>query len=129
MIDIWNSFRRLPIWVQAWMSFVLVPINMVSLFFATQPFGVLVAVLAIGGMAPNLVIMARERGISKAMAIPHVVLWPVLLVVIVGVLTTQQEPTANHILFLQALFVIDLISLAFDVPDTRAWLKGDRAIT
>ena len=75
IVAIWNSFRRLPLWVQGWMVFLLIPINVISLFFLREPMGVLVCVLAIGGMVPNLFIMAVDRGMSKLMAVPHIFLW------------------------------------------------------
>ena len=128
MLEIWKSFRRMPVWVQVWVACILAPINIATLYYVSQPYGILVAILAIGGMAPNIFIMNRERGLSKAMAIPHVIVWPILLCVIAGILATQVGLSPAHLLFLQLLFAIDFVSLCFDVPETRAWLKGDRAI-
>ncbi len=128
MLEIWKSFRRMPVWVQVWVACILGPINIATLYYVSQPYGILVAILAIAGMAPNIFIMNRERGLSKAMAIPHVIVWPILLCVIAVILATQVGLSPAHLLLLQLLFAIDFISLCFDVPETRAWLKGDRAI-
>ena len=35
--DIWNDFRTLPLWVQIWVTVVLVPVNFVPLAFLDQP--------------------------------------------------------------------------------------------
>lgn len=73
--DVWKSFRALPGWVQIWLAFVLFPVNMLSLAFLSAPNGVLVAALAIGGVAPGMLIMMAERGFSRAMAFSHLVGW------------------------------------------------------
>lgn len=126
ILEIWRSFRRMPLWVQIWVAFILVPVNMAALVFVQAPGGVLIAVLAIGAMALNLPIMLAERGFSKAMALPHVLLWVPLLVVLMGQLGDAPEGVLGRFLWL--LFAVDLISLGFDVPDALKWLRGDRAI-
>ena len=60
ILDIWQSFRRLPLWVQGWVALILVPVNLAALLFLSAPQGTLVALLAVGGMAPNLLIMMRD---------------------------------------------------------------------
>lgn len=127
-VDIWNSFRRIPAWVQAWVAFVLVPVNLATLGFLDQSHGVYLAVLAIGGMLPNVVIMLNERGLSKIMAIPHLVIWPFLLILICYTLMSSANLPNGYIAFLVMLFVIDAISLVFDTVDFWKWRKGDRAI-
>jgi len=124
--DIWGSFLAIPLWVQLWMTLILVPINAVALFFIDQPFGKLIASLAILGMAFNMIPMIAERGFGKAMAIPHVILWIPLLFIV----TMKALPVATGLYwkFLMALLVIDVVSLMFDIPDSIKWLKGDRAV-
>lgn len=78
--DIWNSFRRLPGWVQVWVGLILVPVNCLPLLFLDAHLGVWVAAFSIGGMLPNLPIMVRDRGLSKRMALPHVVIWPSVVI-------------------------------------------------
>lgn len=126
LLDIWRSFRAMPLWVQIWVAFVLAPANLATLAFLDQPGAALVAVLAIGGMLPNMPIIFYERGFSKLMALPHIVIWTPLCVVIV----TQLSGSASgaYASFLIALLVIDLVSLGFDYPDFVKWLRGDRAI-
>jgi hypothetical protein len=123
--DLWQSFRALPLWVQIWVALILVPVNAASLLFVTYPGGLWIAVLANGAMILNLPIMLRERGLSKTMALPHVAIWPFLVLLIVYQLYFGG-PVAGFAAYLWILLVVDVISLAFDFKDTRDWWRGDR---
>lgn len=123
--DIWRSFRAMPIWVQIWVALILVPVNMAAIFFVFEPHGILIATLAIGGMMPILAIMIYERGLSKAMGIPHLLIWTPLVVII---WQSLDGATGEFASYLWILLAIDLISLGFDYPDMVKWIKGDRAI-
>jgi len=124
-VEIWNSFRATPGWVQVWMVFLLMPINMASVFFINEPKGMLIAFLANIGMLLNIPVMFYDRGMSKLMSIPHLLPWTVLVLLIIF---RRPEATGLYSTFLWALLVINLISLAFDYGDALKWLKGDRAI-
>ncbi len=124
--DIWSSFRRMPGWVQIWVALILVPVNMAALVFIGAPGGLAVALLAVGGMVPNLFIMMRERGLSKAMALPHLVIWTPLIGVILVTLV-GDGPSAFH-RFLWLLLAVDVLSLGFDFPDALKWARGDRKV-
>lgn len=126
ILDIWRSFRALPLWVQLWIAVVLVPANLAALAFWGQPGAALIALLAIGGMAPNVGILFYERGFSKLMSLPHIVLWTPLC----GLILAQLSGGASgaYATFLMVLLAIDLISLGFDYPDFVKWLRGDRAV-
>ncbi|CUH77478.1 hypothetical protein TRM7557_01393 [Tritonibacter multivorans] len=126
LFDIWRSFRAMPLWVQIWVAFVLAPANIAALAFLDQPGAPLVGLLAIGGMIPNLPIIFYERGFSKLMALPHILIWTPLCVVILSQLSGGTS--GAYATFLMALLVIDLMSLGFDYPDFVKWLRGDRAI-
>lgn len=123
--DIWRSFRSLPGWVQIWVALVLVPVNMASLAFLDEPTGVWVAVLANGAMLANLPVMLNERGFSKLMAVPHLLPWTLLLVLIAFIQPSPADPWG---IYLWILFAVDLLSLAFDYPDAVKWFRGDRSI-
>ncbi len=124
LLDIWHSYRSMPLWVQIWVGVILVPVNMATIVLISEPCCWLIPVLAIGGMVPNAVLMFVERGFSKAMALSHVVLWVPLLIFL------ALEITAGSVFadYLMVLFVLDFISICFDVKDSRDWLKGDRGI-
>jgi len=53
-VEIWNSFRATPGWVQVWIVLLFMPINMASLFFLDKPMGMLIAFLANAGMLLNI---------------------------------------------------------------------------
>ena len=124
--DIWGSTLRLPTPVQVWVFVVLMPVNLAALVVVGQPWGVLVAGLAVGALAVNGAVMVRDRGFSLAMALPHVVLWIPLLGVIAYLLLGHDDVGGGYAAYLTVLLVVDAISLYFDVPDSRAWLAGDR---
>jgi uncharacterized membrane protein len=128
LLDIWTSFRNLPLWVQIWVSFILVPVNLIPLAFLDQPLGILVTVLAIAGMAFNLPIMLVTRSMSGAMALPHLVFWTPLVVIVFGVLLSGAELSPTYFWFLVILFVVDAISLAFDLRDAARWFANKKAL-
>ncbi len=125
IIDIWHSFRSLSAWVQIWVGLILVPVNMLSVLFVAEPKGILIAALAVGGMMPNIVIMLAERGLSKMMALPHLVIWIPLLLILWSHL---GNVTGGYLMYLWLLLIVDGLSLAFDIPDAWKWWKGDRAV-
>jgi len=128
ILDIWRSFRRLPLWVQIWVALILVPVNMATLLFWSEPLGIWVAALAVGGMLPNLVIMAVERGFSKAMALPHILIWTPLMVLVTALLDDPALISECNWTFLGVLLLVDAVSLGFDIPDGWKWWKGDRKV-
>jgi len=106
---------------------ILVPVNAAAIFFVAAPLGVWVAVLAIGGLLPNLGVMIVERGFSRTMALAHLVMWPPLVTLIVWALA-QDGLGGGYRLFLLLLLVVDVVSLIFDVHDARRWLRGDKGL-
>ena len=127
-MDVWQSFRRLPLWVQIWIAVILVPVNLATLLFWSEPLGMWVAVLAVGGMLPNVVILAVERGFSKAMALPHILIWIPLLVVVIALLDDRALISEGNWRFLWVLLAVDAVSLGFDFAAGWKWWKGDRAV-
>ena len=124
--QIWHSYRRLPLWVQAWVSVILVPVNAASLAFLSEPWGLWIAAMAVGAMLLNGVIMLAERGFSKLMALPHVLIWTPMLGLVLWLLAQDIAPAYR--IYLLILLAIDVVSLIFDVIDTRKWVSGDRNI-
>lgn len=126
IVDIYQSFRRLPLWVQVWVGVILVPVNLAALMFVDAPQGLWVATLAVGGMAPNLIIMLRDHGFSRAMALPHLLFWVPLVALLVSLLVGDTNLPSGYRQFLILLLVVDVISLGFDVGDAWRWWNGDR---
>ena len=123
---IWYSYRRLPLWVQLWVALILVPVNAASLAFVAQPGGAWLAAMAVGAMLCNGVLMLVERGFSRAMALPHVLIWTPMLGLVLWLLA--QDIPAGYRAYLLILMAVDVISLILDVIDTRRWLSGDREV-
>jgi hypothetical protein len=122
--DIWHSFRGLPLWVQIWVAVILAPVNLMPLFFLGQPQGVLIAGLAITGMALNLPIMIAARGMSGAMALPHLLCWVPMAIVVAGMLSAAETLNPAYVRFLWLLLIVDVISLVFDVRDAAHWMSS-----
>lgn len=122
-VDIWTSFCSMPLWVQVWMMFLLVPINGLSLFFIDQPIGELVAILALGGIVPNIAVLFYERGFSRLMALVHILPWSVLVII---VLINRPDVIEVYETYLLILAAINILSLAFDIPEAVQWLKGKK---
>jgi len=123
--DIWHSFRSLPGWVQIWVALILMPVNMASAAFIHEPAGLWIALLANGAMVLNLPVMVRERGFSKFMAVPHLIPWTLLVVLIAIIQPPLEGPFG---IYLWTLFAVDLVSLIFDYPDAVKWFRGERDV-
>lgn len=126
--DIWASWRRLPLWVQVWVALVLVPVNAASVLFLGTPGGLVLAALAVGAMLMNLAIMVHERGLSRAMALPHLVLWIPLAAYVLWLLRVFPGMPAGFRSYLWLLLAVDVISLVLDLRDGWKWLRGDRDV-
>ncbi len=125
--DIWRSFMRLPVWVRVWVALILVPVNLLPLLFPGAPNAGWIAALSVGGMAINTVIMLYERGLSRAMALPHLVLWTPLVILLIWMLASGGA-SGGYEKMLMALLAVDLVSLGFDFPDALRWRAGERDV-
>lgn len=126
--DIWESFLRLPTWVKIWMVLILVPVNAASARFIGDPWSWLIAALAFTGMIPNIYILISDRGFTNRMAVPHVIFWiPLVLILAYLLLFSDIVLPSAYGVYLKLLLVINIISLGFDIPETRAWLRTRRA--
>jgi hypothetical protein len=122
LTDIAAGFQRLPRWVRFWLACILVPVNLISIVFVGEPGGWIVAVLAIGGIALNAVVLAVTRELGREMAFAHLILWPPLIVVIIWLLS--REPKAAFAQYLWVLLIVDVISVGFDIRDARNWWRA-----
>ncbi|MDT8328220.1 MAG: hypothetical protein RQ750_12685, partial [Roseovarius sp.] len=81
----------------------------------------------VGAMLLNGVLMLFERGFSKIMALPHVLIWTPLVVLILWLLA-RDDLAPGYARYLMVLLVVDLFSLVLDYADTVKWLRGERQI-
>ncbi|WP_254428758.1 MULTISPECIES: hypothetical protein [unclassified Ruegeria] len=109
------------------MAFILIPVNLAPLAFVDQPQGALIAALSVTGMALNIPIMRAARGMTKAMALPHLVCWVPMLAIVIMLLMDDSALSPGYVQFLVLLLVVDLISLGFDVNDSIVWLRQRQA--
>ena len=125
LVDIWSSFLAMPLWVQVWVAVILFPANLASFYFLDEPFGVIVALLCTAGWLPNIFILLYERGFSNLMALPHILPWAALIVL---VCTMTPSLTSSFGIYLWLVTIINAISLAFDIPDAFRWMRGARDV-
>lgn len=123
--DILSSYRAMPLWVQLWVAVILVPVNMLSLAFITEPLGLWVALLANIAVLANLPVMLRDRGFSRAMALLHLIPWTILVALLIF---ARPEAGGLYATYLTVLLVTDAVSLLFDYPDAVKYLRGDRRV-
>ncbi len=123
--DIWRSLRALPIWVILWMSLLLGPVNMASIAFLSEPKGILIALLALGGMAASITTLILHRGFSKRVSGGHVFFWTPLVLILIF---ARPVATGTYDAYLTILLATNLFSLVFDINDLRLWLCGDRHV-
>jgi hypothetical protein len=131
LAGIWDSYRAMPTWVQIWVGLVLVPVNAVPFALLDTWTGRIAAVAALAVVATNLPIMWIERGMSRLMSAPHLVIWGPLQVVLALRWAEQVGPLpvgpAERRLVL-LLLVVNGVSLAFDALDSWRWYHGERDV-
>ena len=127
LVQIIKSFFALPIWVIAWIAIFLVPANFASFLFLHTQTGVWVALLGAGAILINLVIVWINGGFSRVLAIPHVLLWIPLQIILIKQIPGLEAASMEHTLCM-AVLIINGISLLFDFTDCWRWYRGERNI-
>ncbi|GAD64989.1 MULTISPECIES: hypothetical protein [Pseudomonadaceae] len=126
--QLWLSFRRLPLWVQVWMALVLVPVNLLSFLVLEYQAAQMVALAAVLALGSNMLLLYRYAGFSRAMALPHLVVWgPLQILLLMRVLQTPA-PDAGEVMFIGLVLLVNGISLIFDLLDTWRWWQGERQV-
>ena len=108
-----------------WMMALLGSINMINLFFVSEPRVIIIAALALGGMLVSQFTLIRHRGFTKLVSGGHVAFWVPLALILMF-----ARPMANggYDTYLNILLVANLFSLLFDINDLRLWLGGGRQV-
>ena len=128
---IWHSFRSLPGWVQAWVGFVLIPVNVLPFFLLGTWSGRAAALAALFVVVTNVLIMWGASGMRRVMSLPHLLAWIPLEIVLIlhlsgaaGSLPSSPAETALAIV----LLLVNGVSLVFDALDSWRWLQGQRDV-
>ena len=123
-----RSTFALPVWVIAWITFFLIPANLSGYFLLQYETGFWVAVLGGTALLINTVILFLNGGMSKVLAIPHLIFWLPLQIILGYRLMNATDLSSFETNYLIVMLVINGISLCFDFYDTRDWWKGNRAV-
>ncbi len=130
--QIWHSFRSLPGWVQAWVGFVLIPVNVLPFLLLDTWSGRAGALAALFVVATNVPIMWAASGMSRAMSLPHLLAWiplEIALVLRVSGAVGSLPPSMIELALAITLLLVNGISLVFDAIDSWRWLRGQRNVT
>lgn len=127
IVRITKSFFALPLWVIVWISVFLIPANFAGFWFLDSDVGFWVALLGAGAIFLNFVPVLINGGLSKVLAIPHLVFWVPLEIILLWLLLTRDLSDGEWWLAV-IVVVINGISLGFDIYDTREWWRGNRGV-
>lgn len=128
LVDCGRSFLALPRRVRLWVAAVLVPVNALPFWFLDTPTGRAAAAAALFVVLTNVPIMPIARGMSRLMAVPHLLAWVPLLPWLAAHLSFGPPLPWSESLLALALLVVNGISLVVDTLDTWRWGCGQRAI-
>lgn len=122
-----SSLVALPFWVIVWMFLFLIPANLSGLLFLDTVAGLWITLLGGGALAVNTILVLINRGFSRALAIPHVLLWGPLEIFL-AVRLAAVPPGGDEWWLALVVFVVNGISLIFDIYDTVRWWRGERQV-
>lgn len=128
LLDVWASFRSLPLWVQCWVGLCLVPVNLAPYCMLDTITGRAAALAMSVVILTNVPILLWERGMSRLLSLPHLVAWTPLCIWLAWRFSTGTPMPAGEATLAWALLTVNSVSLAFDFVDSAKWLHGDRAV-
>lgn len=127
--SLWQSFRRLPQWVQLWMALVLLPANLLSLFLLEYASARMIALAALLALGSNMLLMYRYAGFSRLMALPHLLVWgPLQVMLLIYLAGSTPAPSINEVVYIFLVLAVNGVSLFFDTLDSWRWLQGERQL-
>lgn len=110
------------------MALVLVPVNLLSFLVLDYQAAQMVALAAVLALGSNMLLLYRYVGFSRVMALPHLVFWGALQVLLVMRVLQNPAPGAGEVLFICLVLLVNGISLIFDLLDTWRWWQGERQV-
>ena len=128
IIALYTSFRRLTVPTQIWMMLVLAPANFLTLALVDGPLGLIVPLLSMLGFIPNLGIAWVQNGFSAAMALPHLVFWTPQVAILANYLIQTPANAGFAYIAYAIVFIVNTISLLFDVRETTKWFGGQKSV-
>ena len=126
--DLYASFRRLNTLTQVWMMLVLAPANFLTLALLDGPLGIVVPLLSMLGFVPNLGIAWVHNGFSGAMALPHLFFWAPQVAILANFFMQTPANVSFAYIAYTIVFVVNTISLLFDIRETTKWFGGQKSI-
>ncbi len=131
LVDAFRSLNAAPTWVQIWVWFFLLPINMASFVLYGTTKHPLPGWIALGFMfviLSNMSIVLYERGVSKITSLPHLIPWVPLQLYTGLWLFAWGGLSPVLTVFAWACFAVIGISNLFDAYDTIRWFRGEREV-
>ncbi len=127
IVRILKSTFALPVWVLVWIFVFLLPANFAGFWFLDTDVGLWVSVLGAGAIFVNLIPVLINGGVSKVLAIPHLIFWIPLEIILLRFVVAGDLSTSEWRLAV-AVLIVNGISLGFDFHDTAEWWKGNRKV-
>ncbi len=122
-----RSLLALPPAVMVWMVLILIPANLSGFALLDTNSGKWIAVLGGGALGVNTILVLLNGGFSRVLAVPHLVFWvPLEIVLLYRHFTAEMGATEAWVTF--CVLIINAISLVFDVVDTQRWYGGERDV-
>ncbi|MEO1500340.1 MAG: hypothetical protein AAFS08_07155 [Pseudomonadota bacterium] len=128
IMDLYASFRRLNTPTQIWMMLVLAPANFLTLALVDGPLGYVVPLLSMLGFLPNFGIAWVQNGFSGAMALPHLLFWTPQIAILGNYLIQTPANVSFAYIAYAIVFVVNTISLLFDIRETTKWFAGQKSV-
>lgn len=131
LTQVFASFLSLPTWVRVWLAVCLFPANAAAFLFANGPVGRWASIAFVLVGLSNGAMVWRQAGLSRLLALPHLLFWGPLQIYLVGYLFDAAKgatPFGPAEVYAAVLASINGISLMFDAWDSLRWLRGERAV-
>ncbi len=119
---------QLPTWVKVWVLGVLIPINVLPFGFLDTQVGRAAAAASLLVIVSNTTILLAQRGVTRLMALPHLIAWIPLISWLGARLLFDTTLNGSAAGLALALVIVNGISLIFDTIDYVHWLCGQRDV-
>ncbi len=126
--QLWESISGLPTWVKIWLM-ILATTNMMSFAFLDTETGFWTAIaFTIIGLL-NMPMMFAQAGLTRLLSFPHFVWLPLLVYLYPRLIGPHAIAHSNpECVLALSVFVVNGISLMFDILESYRWLRGRREI-